>query len=324
MFFVISGYVITFSAESSLKNKKPPLVFLKARFLRIYPAFWASVIVVIAAPYVIESISFLKTGEYFFVGNALEKFNYLEWFNFLLLSKVFWATSHNLDTEFNTINSVYWTLAIEFQFYLVVYIALCFKKYYRIIITVVSIAAWFAMFISYDLNYGLFIHYWPSFSVGIGLAYLHRKKVWSNSFIKSNVTRSITAFIATGLLVSSVVFSDNRIIFAISFGFFLWVISDVEKVMNRIKNSKNKYVFWLLEPWLFLGTMSYPVYLLHGKIYAIPNMFVRQFTDSSSIFYGLLTILFTLVLCYPFYFLIEKKFLSENYKSMQQEVLKRN
>lgn len=321
MFFVISGYVITYSAESSLKNEKSPLVFLKARFLRIYPAFWASVAVVLITPYVIESISFLKTGDYLFPENLLIKFNYIEWSNVLLLSKVFWATSHDLQSEFNIINSVYWTLAIEFQFYLIVFVALCFKKYYRHIIIFVSVASLLVMFVSDDINYGLFIHYWPSFSVGIVLAYLHRYKVWSNSFLINKFTQLIAVFAATGLLLSSVVYSHNRIHFAVSFGIFLWVISDIEKMMNRIKNSENKYFFWLLEPWLVLGTMSYSVYLLHGKIYLLPNMLVRQFFDSSNTLYGLLTILFTLLLCYPFYIFVEKKFLSKNYKLLQQKIL---
>lgn len=321
MFFVISGYVITFSAESNLKNKKSPFVFLKARFLRIYPAFWGSVLVVFATPYIIELISFLKTGYYLLPENLLVKLSYIEWSNFLMLSKVFWATSHNLQTEFNTINSVYWTLAIEFQFYLVVFTALCFKKYYIHIITFVSIASLLAMFAPEGINYGLFIHYWPSFSVGVVLAYFHRNKVWANLLLTNRVTQIIAVLATTGLLLSSVVLSDHRIVFAVSFGVFLWVISDIEKLMDRIKKSEKKYLFWLLEPWLILGTMSYSVYLLHGKIYQLPEMFVRQFLDSSNVFYGLLTILFTLLLCYPFYFYIEKKFLSKNYKLLQQKVV---
>lgn len=63
MFFVISGFVITYSAESTLKANKSPLSFLKKRFLRIYPVFWVSIFVVILLPYLIELISMLKTGE---------------------------------------------------------------------------------------------------------------------------------------------------------------------------------------------------------------------------------------------------------------------
>lgn len=322
MFFVISGYVITYSAESSLQNKKSPFSFLKARFLRIYPAFWASVIVVLITPYIIELISSFKSGEYIIPESILTRFDYVEWINFLSLSKVFWATSHDLQAEFNTINSVYWTLAIEFQFYLVVFLALFFGKYYRHLITVISITALLIMLNPSKINYGLFIHYWPYFSVGIILAYLHRNGMWSTSLLKNKTAHIIASFTITALLLGSITsIGQNRMFFAVYFGVFLWIISDVEKAINNIKNSENKLFFWLLEPWLILGTMSYSVYLLHGKIYQLPNMFVRQLIDPNNVLFGLLTIFGTLLLCYPFYFFVERKFLSKNYKLIQKKVL---
>jgi len=102
---------------------------------------------------------------------------------------------------------------------------------------------------------------------------------------------------------------------------FLWTISDIEKTLNKIKNSENLLFFWLLEPWLVLGTMSYSVYLLHGKIYHLPDMFVRQLIDPDNILYGVLIVIGTLLLCYPFYFFVERRFLSKNYKIIQQKVL---
>ena len=153
MFFVISGYVITFSAESSLKNKKSPFSFLKARFLRIYPAFWASVAVVLFTPYLIELISSFQSGEYVAPGNALTKYTLIEWANFLALIKVFWAASNDLQAEFSAINSVYWTLAIEFQFYFMVFIALWFQKYYRRIVLAVSITALLVAICPNIINY---------------------------------------------------------------------------------------------------------------------------------------------------------------------------
>jgi len=322
MFFVISGYVITYSAESSLKNERPPFYFLKARFLRIYPAFWASVIVVLLIPYVIESISAVKTGEYMAPENALTKFNHIEWLNFLLLSKVFWATSHDLQSEFNAVNSVYWTLAIEFQFYLMVFIALCFREHYRHIILAISIAAIMIILLPNKINHGVFIHYWPSFSIGIVLAYLHRNNILCASVLRSKAAKLIAFFLSASLLTTSVNYLDsNSILFAFCFGVFLWVVASLEQVLNDIKNSKNALYFWLLEPWLMLGAMSYSVYLLHGKIYQLPNMFVRQVIAPDNILSGVLTIIGTLLLCYPFYFFIERRFLSKNYKAIQQAAL---
>ena len=323
MFFVISGYVITHSAESNLKHRKSPFIFLKARFLRIYPTFWASVIVILLTPYIIELISSFKSGSYVMPENVLAKYNYVEWSNFLALSKVFWATSHDLQSEFNLVNSVYWTLAIEFQFYLMVFVALCFKKYYRHVIVLVSIAALIIMFFPNKINYGVFIHYWPSFSVGIVLAYLQRNGKMLSLLVKSKTMQFIIGLLVTILFMSSINFlHSDSIFFAVGFGLFIWVISDVEKILCRIKSSSYKLLYWSLEVWLILGTMSYSVYLLHGKIYQLPEMFVRQVMDVDNLLYGLFTIIGTLLLCYPFYYFIEQRFLSKNYKAIQQKVLK--
>lgn len=324
MFFVISGYVITYSAESNLENKKSPFTFLKSRFLRIYPTFWASVVVVLVVPYVIELISSLKSGSYTAPDNIVLSYSFGEWANFLLLSKIFWATSNDLQAEFNAINAVYWTLAIEFQFYLIVFFALLFKCYYKYVIGAVSIFSIMAIIFGLKLNDGLFINYWPSFLVGVVLAYLHRNGIWINFFIKNMASQLVALFAAAMLIICSVVFDQYRIFFAASFGVFLWVISDIENVLNKVMWDKNLLTYWLLKPWLVLGAMSYSVYLLHGKIYQLPNMFVRQMVDPDSVIFGMLTIVATLGICYLFYCFIESRFLSRNYKQMQDGLLKNN
>ena len=116
---------------------------------------------------------------------------------------------------------------------------------------------------------------------------------------------------------------EDSLIFSVSFGMFLWIISSAEKILSKIKNGDNKLLYWLLEPWLLLGAMSYSVYLLHGKIYGLPNMFVRQAINSENVFYGIFTIIGTLLICFPFYYYIERRFLSKNYKELHQEVLKK-
>jgi len=64
LFFVISGYVISASAEATLRKGESAGSFLKRRFLRIFPPFWLSIPVVLAVPYVLAAISALKSGMY--------------------------------------------------------------------------------------------------------------------------------------------------------------------------------------------------------------------------------------------------------------------
>lgn len=61
-------------------------------------------------------------------------------------------------------------------------------------------------------------------------------------------------------------------------------------------------------PFAWLGQSSYSLYLLHGKIYQLPEMLVRQLIAPSSLAYPLLTIAGTAALCYMFYLLGEQPF----------------
>jgi len=62
IFFVISGYCMAASAQRILSRNLPAGSFLRKRFLRIYPAFWASILVIMATPYLLAGLSALKTG----------------------------------------------------------------------------------------------------------------------------------------------------------------------------------------------------------------------------------------------------------------------
>ena len=322
MFFVISGYAITYAAESSRNGHKSPLIFLKNRFRRIYPTFWISLAFILLLPYGLELLSSLKTGDYVQPRNIVSRFDAWEWFNALLLTKVFWATSSNLAAEFTAINSVYWTLAIEFQLYLVVFLALCLGRFYRHAIALVTFFAVLLMFIPNNVNYGLFIHYWPSFAVGIALAYLHRNELRFHidsvkKFALLMALTCVTMWIA--YLAPAIQISTNFLVFASIFGIGLWLYSDLEVVLQRWKNSRNRASVFLLQPWLILGAMSYSAYLLHLKLYVLPFALARQFLDYDTPALGLLTIFGTLVISYPFYYFVERNFLSKNYKKLRQD-----
>ena len=324
MFFVISGYVITYAAEASRRASKSPLVFLKRRFRRIYLTYWASLLLVLLLPYGLELLSSFKTGEYVLPENLLSRYNPSEWLNVVLLTKVFWANSSDLASEFAGINTVYWTLAIEFQFYLVVFIALCLGRFYRVAIALVTLVSLLLMIIPNSLNFGVFLHYWPAFSVGILLAYLHQNEIKMHVNSIKNVVLLIvlTAItLAYAAYVHPIHIRTNFLVFASIFGALLWLYSDLELVLQRLKNSNNWLVYILLEPWLILGAMSYSAYLLHLKLFLLPFMFASQVFDEDSIALGLVTIFSTLVLVYPFYYFVERRFLSKRYKSLHQAVI---
>ncbi len=323
MFFVISGYVITYAAESSLKAQKPPLTFLKNRFKRIYLTYWASLLLVLLLPYGLELLSSFKTGHYVLPENLLARYTPGDWANIVLLTKVFWASSSDLAVEFAGVNAVYWTLAIEFQFYIVVFIALCLGRFYRLAIAIVTLASLLLMVIPNTLNFGFFLHYWPAFSVGILLAYLHQYEIKLQVNSRQNVVLLIVLTAMTlgyAAYVHPIHIRTNFLVFASIFGALLWLFSDLEIVLQRLKSSNHWLIYILLEPWLVLGAMSYSAYLLHLKLFALPFMFASQIFDTDSVVLGLVTIVSTLILTYPFYYFVERRFLSKHYKNLHRVV----
>ena len=325
MFFVISGYVITYSAESSRRNSKPPLHFLRNRFRRIYLTYWASLVLVLLLPYTMELLSSFKTGELVLPGSPLARYDATEWLNVVLLTKVFWANSSELASEFAGINTVYWTLAIEFQFYLVVFIALYLGRFYRPVIAAVTLVSLLFMIVPNSLNFGVFLHYWPAFSVGILLAYLHQYDIRMRIDSPRNI---LLLIVLTGITLAYAAYvhpihiRTNFLVFASIFGALLWLYSDLELVLQRWKASDNRLLVMLLEPWLILGAMSYSAYLLHLKLFLLPFMFVSQVFDKDSVFLGLVTIFATLVLTYPFYYFVERRFLSTRYRKLHKAVIR--
>ena len=327
MFFVISGYVITHAAEACRANHRSPFSFLKARFLRIYPTFWCSVLVVLIVPYVMAGISALKTRQYLPPADVLTQLSVSEWSNLLLLSKVFWASSDDLQLEFTVVNAVYWTLAIEFQFYIVVCLALCLGRFFHAGLAAVTVASLAAVAGLLTLNHGLFLRHWPVFATGIALAQIHRHPWHARQLMPRRVWRAVCVVAALAGLFWAARAGDGRplhqghLVFGLCLGALLWAAEDVEQVLLRIKSSRLRWPRWLLAPWLMLGAMSYSVYLLHGKVYQLPYMVVRQVFAPDQLAGGVLTVLGTLVMCLPFYRLVERRFLSSNHQRLHQQVL---
>jgi peptidoglycan/LPS O-acetylase OafA/YrhL len=99
IFFVISGFVIANSANSS-----SPIRFAKSRALRLYPAVWFCALLTFAAWIV-------------FAGEP-----WTELLSRLARSASLWVTGPWID-------AVYWTLAVEMMFYLLIFVVLLWRRF---------------------------------------------------------------------------------------------------------------------------------------------------------------------------------------------------
>jgi exopolysaccharide production protein ExoZ len=107
IFFVLSGFIITYTSIKALQTSRTPLPFLRRRFVRIFPAYW----VVITLFLIIQLLftSFYSSGAYnFTLPNVLATY-------FLL-------------PDHTMVNGVSWTLTYELFFYFLFSLAFFIPK----------------------------------------------------------------------------------------------------------------------------------------------------------------------------------------------------
>lgn len=329
LFFVISGYCMYAAASKSVSEERNPTLFLKRRFLRIFPPFWISLIVVVLVPFLLEAISALKSGAFSLPSPRWLEFGMMDWLQMMTLTRIFFNSDGDLQGAFSPVNAVYWTLAIEFQFYLVMYGALFFRQSWKKILILVFCISLFSGLAPNIRESGLFLPYWPAFSCGLILRAGHEAgftpaRVFGIRASCSSMLTSISllagilwaVFAGQFMFIFSLGGTTNAIFttFAVYTSVLLWFLSGVEHSLNsHTRLSDGGLISYLLSPILLMGASSYSLYLLHGKIYQLPEMLIRQVLSQENIAYPILMVSATVLLCFAFYKLFETPFMSKRY-----------
>lgn len=325
MFFVISGFCITAAARTTVHKAQPCSHFLYRRVRRIYPTFWCSILVVVALPFVIEALSSLKTGQYSppsadNLNLGFLRYDFTDWLGVISLAKVFEVDPEatSLQHKFTTVNAVYWTLAIEVQFYLVVAIALLFRrKFYTgiVVATFISLAA-----AAYPPLYdsGIFFPYWWMFALGVLLYVLVEREI-TPMRVFGPYRMAILAVVCVGL-ISYLWYVPHDApfrggVFAILFLAFLFMAYNVQS---------NSHQHWRLARVVvatagILGAMSYSIYLIHGRVQFLSMQAVRQVTSENTMLFDGLVVILTLLVCWMFYLAFERPFVKAPRKRTVRE-----
>ena len=263
-FFVISGFVITYSMLNSAFHTKNYFRFLLKRIIRIEPPYLLVLLLTIIFLWVRVKSGFGQ-GSLFIPGwkQILLHIGYLIPFS-----------------DYKWLNIVFWTLAIEFQFYL--FFPLIFVKFIRYNAVRWIATAIFVLFFFLSHSEAHFFYWSPVFLMGINLA-LYKKKL----------IRGPELWILFGLL--------NIIIFY-KLGAAIGIFAVVP------------FLLILFEPGLkagllnFLGKISYSMYLLHTLVaFAIINLGIRYATHGYlKTFFIILAVALTLLCSYLLYYFVEK------------------
>ncbi len=321
MFFVISGYCIAASARSAIRKGESAGSFLHRRMRRIFPPYWASIAVVVALPFVIEGIAALKTGHYqspspHKLNYGFLKYDIAEWFEVVTLTRAFVTVpgADQLQLKFTTINAVYWSLAIEVQFYLIAALAVHFgRRFYQVMASITLIAVPF-LFCPVAKFWGICLPYWPMFALGIGL-YGVFERGWAPSKFWGESSRRVGWLALSGLVIATSIIAVaqwpiHRTTFAVLFAVALFGLEGLDASFRRLLAHGATPVRRLAEFSVFLGTMSYSIYLVHGRVQFLAMQGVRQVFAEGTMAFDALSLILTIALCYPFFRFCERPWIS--------------
>ena len=229
LFFLISGFVIFMTLERT----RNALDFVVSRFSRLFPAYWAAILLTATVVYTIGMPQQMLAG----------------WDLILNLTMIQQILGHeHLDGS-------YWTLQLELFFYIQMLFWFSSRQLHRIewiiigwLLLSLASGVWekaAGQPLSYTLREVLILRYIPFFAIGI-LFY----RIWSRpAQVRSDYLLILASLVVIGITLPPVYIAVAAFCIAI-----FWLF-----VSGRLQ--------WLrLRPFVFLGTISYSMYLLHQAI----------------------------------------------------------
>jgi len=266
-FFVLSGFVIALNYQLIIKSFSDLYFFQIKRFLRLYPLHFFTLIIFL----VIEFLKNIAESEFGLIANnpSFSSNNYESFlFNLFLLQ--------NIIQDELTWNGPSWSISAEFYTYIIFgFICIFIGRSKFILITLLSIFC-LSCFV-YLMTQGMsheqgFIRCLYSFFLGV--------ISWN---IQKNFDANINNFYSYFFLVLSFVLIINipnnqsilGPIIPIIFCFFIFflTLTDDDNYLKKFLN--NKFL-------IYIGTISYGIYMIHSIIWWIFNQIIR-FTLPNSV-----------------------------------------
>jgi peptidoglycan/LPS O-acetylase OafA/YrhL len=269
LFFIISGFVIAMSAQSATWQS-----FARSRFLRLMPAMWVCASVTAIGILVIGALTGANEAPGTFVHRALLKNTWGNYFASLTLVPSWFG--------FSGIDSAYWSLRIEVQFYLAVCMLLLFEK--RNWTTGLLIIWLMASTLNlvrpiWRLDFILCLTWAPYFVVGI---VLYNWRTNGASKLQT-IGLAWATFLCLGYGYKSAV-KDGYENPLVSCSLVLTLIALFAWAILRSKGIADKRGTRLDKFGLLLGTISYPLYLVHQELgYALFNALFKALAHSNFI-----------------------------------------
>ena len=273
VFFVISGFIIPYSLMRKNYEVSGFFSYMKRRIIRINPPAYLAMALVLMQGYVIDH--FISHRSVYTAGISWGQIA-----NNLAFTIPF--------SKYKWVVGIFWTLAIEFQFY--IFVGVLFKYLFeRLNIYIFSIIFLFMgpiQYLPFHSNESFF-RFSTLFALG-GIALLyHTKRIGLKQYVLLIFIFFAAAYIELGAYIS---ITGIITVFCINFVKFKSKIFD------------------------FLGNISYSFYLLHALIGTTCEYFLIKIINPeilvNKIIMLMICISFAIIGSYVYYVLVEKKFIT--------------
>ncbi len=265
IFFVISGFILPYSLYKKGYLLKHFWWFLAGRVIRIDPPYWASIILVFLLG--LQPLAVITVKSIFLHLTYLVPFvKHADWFN-----------------------DVYWTLSIEFQYYILIGLAYPFLMRLKPVFTLVAVIIPPIVCILLKANArGIIVTNLYDFTIGF-IVFL--------GFIKKiDAKYTILALLAF----------SGYVMFAVSIKSGLTPLIAALIILYY----RNALSF---KPVLSIGNISYSLYLIHIPVSTLVVRIAGQYVTASGYLF-LLSIGFSLFAAFLFYIAIEKPAIRYSHK----------
>lgn len=271
-FFVLSGFIITFAYSNKIKQGFKFIPFFILRFGRLYPLH--ILLLLVWLPYIIiKIIVFYNFG----LGdtNPVEQNNIQSFLSNLLLINALNIHDH-LSWNFPA-----WSISVELFTYIVFFITLSlFRNINELMVAItISFSAYLMLYINNEdtllktYDWGL-IRCLGGFFLGSAVFHLSNVITFNFTPALANLLELGSTILMLTLVINSANNTNYQLASFLSFSLIIYIFSAQNK--GIISQSLN------IPPLVFLGTLSYSIYMTHAIVFAISATIGKKLLDIPS------------------------------------------